>query len=73
MMKKNHQMFAVIGIYRGREDNLFWRRIGNGAEDGANPGIEAAGAEERGKGKGEKRGRERRRKRRKKRKRGEGS
>ena len=39
-MPHNHQMWAVIGIYTGREDNIFWRRI---------PGshghqIEAAGA-----------------------------
>jgi predicted metal-dependent enzyme (double-stranded beta helix superfamily) len=32
----NHQMFAVIGIYSGREDNVFWRR--------AEPSIEAVGA-----------------------------
>jgi predicted metal-dependent enzyme (double-stranded beta helix superfamily) len=36
----NHRMWAIIGIYRGREDNVFWRRIGTGP--GA--GIEAAGA-----------------------------
>lgn len=23
----NHQMWAVIGIYSGREDNIFWRRV----------------------------------------------
>ena len=23
----NHQMWAVIGIYTGREDNIFWRRL----------------------------------------------
>ena len=50
LMPHNHHMFAVIGIYQGREDNLFWRRIGNGAEDGANPGIEAAGADSLGPG-----------------------
>lgn len=33
----NHQTWAVIGIYDGREDNIFWRR----REDGR---IEAAGA-----------------------------
>ena len=26
MMPHNHQMWAVIGIYTGREDNIFWRR-----------------------------------------------
>jgi predicted metal-dependent enzyme (double-stranded beta helix superfamily) len=35
----NHQMWAVIGIYTGREDNIFWRRIpGSGGK------VEAAGA-----------------------------
>lgn len=33
-------MWAVIGIYTGREDNIFWRRLPG--EDGAR--IEAAGA-----------------------------
>jgi predicted metal-dependent enzyme (double-stranded beta helix superfamily) len=32
----NHNMWAVIGLYTGREDNIFWRR------DGSH--IEAAGA-----------------------------
>ena len=34
----NHRMWAVIGIYTGREDNIFWRRL---------PGarIEAASAQ----------------------------
>lgn len=26
LMPHNHQMWAVIGIYSGREDNIFWRR-----------------------------------------------
>ena len=33
-------MLAVIGIYTGREDNIFWRRLPG--QDGAR--IEAAGA-----------------------------
>lgn len=33
----NHRMWAVIGIYTGREDNIFWRRRPDGR-------IEAAGA-----------------------------
>ena len=37
----NHNMWAVIGVYTGREDNIFWRRVAD-AEDGY---IEAAGAE----------------------------
>ena len=40
VMPHNHQMWAVIGIYTGREDNVFWRRIAD-AQDGR---IEAAGA-----------------------------
>ena len=27
IMPHNHRMWAVIGIYTGREDNIFWRRI----------------------------------------------
>lgn len=40
IMPHNHLMWAVIGIYTGREDNIFWRRVpgGNGGK------IEAAGA-----------------------------
>jgi predicted metal-dependent enzyme (double-stranded beta helix superfamily) len=40
IMPHNHQMWAVIGIYTGREDNIFWRRI-PGCQDGK---LEAAGA-----------------------------
>jgi len=36
----NHEMWAVIGIYGGREDNIFWRRI----KDDPAGRIEAAGA-----------------------------
>jgi predicted metal-dependent enzyme (double-stranded beta helix superfamily) len=36
----DHRMWAVIGVYTGREDNVFWRRI-PGTEGGL---IEAAGA-----------------------------
>lgn len=42
LMPHNHQMFSVVGIYSGREDNVFWRR--NRA------GIEAAGAKSLGVG-----------------------
>jgi predicted metal-dependent enzyme (double-stranded beta helix superfamily) len=35
----NHRMWAVIGIYSGREDNIFWQRI-----PGEPNRIEAAGA-----------------------------
>jgi len=40
IMPHNHQMWAVIGVYTGREDNIFWRRI-PGSENGK---VEAAGA-----------------------------
>jgi predicted metal-dependent enzyme (double-stranded beta helix superfamily) len=40
IMPHNHLMWAVIGIYTGREDNIFWRRLP--AEEGRR--IEAAGA-----------------------------
>jgi predicted metal-dependent enzyme (double-stranded beta helix superfamily) len=40
IMPHNHLMWAVIGVYTGREDNIFWRRLPN-AEGGR---IEAAGA-----------------------------
>ena len=40
LMPHNHDMWAVIGVYGGREDNIFWRRI---ADDPAGR-IEAAGA-----------------------------
>ena len=33
----NHRMWAVIGVYTGREDNIFWRRTGSK--------VEAAGAQ----------------------------
>lgn len=40
VMPHNHEMWAVIGIYVGREDNIFWRRI----KDDPLGRIEAAGA-----------------------------
>lgn len=42
LMPHNHQMFSVIGIYSGREDNVFWRRT--------ETSIEAAGAKSLGVG-----------------------
>ena len=33
LMPHDHRMWAVIGIYTGREDNIFWRRQ-PGREDG---------------------------------------
>src|SRR5262249_4335224 len=40
VMPHNHNMWAIIGIYTGREDNILWRRI-PGESHGR---IEAAGA-----------------------------
>jgi len=40
LVPHNHQMWAVIGIYTGREDNIFWRRV-PGSRGGR---VEAAGA-----------------------------
>jgi predicted metal-dependent enzyme (double-stranded beta helix superfamily) len=38
VMPHNHRMWAVIGIYTGREDNIFWRRVPGTTK------VEAAGA-----------------------------
>jgi predicted metal-dependent enzyme (double-stranded beta helix superfamily) len=46
VMPHNHNMWAVIGVYTGREDNIFWRRI----KDDPEGCIEAAGAESLGPG-----------------------
>lgn len=40
IMPHNHAMWAVIGVYTGREDNILWRRL----PDDINGRIEAAGA-----------------------------
>ena len=42
IMPHDHRMWAVIGVYSGREDNMFWRRVPEAA-DGR---IEAAGAKD---------------------------
>ncbi len=42
LIPHNHHMWAVIGIFSGREDNFFWRRT--------EAGIEAAGAHSMGAG-----------------------
>ena len=39
LLPHNHQMWAVIGIYTGREDNIFWHRL-----PGIEGKVEAAGA-----------------------------
>lgn len=40
LLPHNHRMWAIIGIYTGREDNIFWRRL----PEGAGSRLEAAGA-----------------------------
>jgi len=40
IMPHNHLMWAVIGVYTGREDNIFWRRV----QEEAGARVEAAGA-----------------------------
>ena len=40
ILPHNHEMWAVIGVYTGREDNIYWRRV----PDAENGYIEAAGA-----------------------------
>lgn len=40
IMPHNHHMWAVMGVYVGREDNIFWRQL---PPDARWP-IEAAGA-----------------------------
>jgi predicted metal-dependent enzyme (double-stranded beta helix superfamily) len=40
LMPHDHRMWAVIGIYTGREDNIFWRRLPS--QEGGR--VEAAGA-----------------------------
>lgn len=32
LLPHDHQMYAVAGIYAGREDNIFWRRTPTGIE-----------------------------------------
>jgi predicted metal-dependent enzyme (double-stranded beta helix superfamily) len=40
IMPHNHRMWAVIGVYTGGEDNIFWRRL----PEGPAGAVEAAGA-----------------------------
>lgn len=46
VMPHNHRMWAVIGIYTGRENNIFWRKL----PADARTDIEAAGAKSLGVG-----------------------
>ncbi len=41
LMPHDHRMWGVIGVYTGREDNIFWRRI---KTDEGPARVEAAGA-----------------------------
>jgi predicted metal-dependent enzyme (double-stranded beta helix superfamily) len=54
IMPHNHLIWAVIGIYTGREDNIFWRRL-SGEPAGH---IEAVGAKSLGVGEAEPLGRD---------------
>jgi predicted metal-dependent enzyme (double-stranded beta helix superfamily) len=40
IMPHNHRMWAVIGVYTGCEDNIYWRRV----DSDSGGKIEAAGA-----------------------------
>ena len=44
ILPHNHRMWAVIGVYTGREDNIFWRRLPKDAMRDAASRVEAAGA-----------------------------
>ena len=46
MLPHNHNMWAVIGVYQGREDNIFWRRPRSASFEK----LEAAGAQSLGAG-----------------------
>jgi predicted metal-dependent enzyme (double-stranded beta helix superfamily) len=46
----NHRMSAVIGMYAGREDNMFWRRVPGAVVGRGKFQIEAAGGEALGAG-----------------------
>jgi predicted metal-dependent enzyme (double-stranded beta helix superfamily) len=54
IMPHDHRMWAVIGVYTGREDNIFWRRLRG--EDRSF--VEAAGAKSLGPGSAEPLGRD---------------
>lgn len=45
LLPHNHRLWALIGIYTGREDNIFWRRRPDGADSKPDTRIEAAGAQ----------------------------
>lgn len=47
LLPHNHQMWAVIGIYTGREDNIFWRRVGGAKPDNKVEAVRARALAER--------------------------
>ena len=53
LVPHDHNMWAVIGIYTGREDNIYWRRVPGGSGR-----LEAAGAKALGRGDAEPLGRD---------------
>ena len=46
LLPHNHNIWAVIAVYTGREDNIFWRRVPGGSHGR----VEAAGAKDLGAG-----------------------
>jgi predicted metal-dependent enzyme (double-stranded beta helix superfamily) len=50
VMPHNHNLSAVIGIYGGREDNIFWQRLKNPEPRSGGADIRAAGAKSLGPG-----------------------
>jgi predicted metal-dependent enzyme (double-stranded beta helix superfamily) len=44
IMPHEHRMWAVIGVYAGAEDNMYWRRVGEPGRGRGNSKIEAVGA-----------------------------
>ena len=46
----NHNMWAVVGVYMGREENIFWRRVGPRGPAAGSAEIEAADARSLSKG-----------------------
>jgi len=43
IMPHDHLIWAVIGVYTGAEDNMFWRRVGEPGRGPGNSKVEAAG------------------------------
>ena len=43
LLAHDHRMWALVGIYTGREDNIFWRRTGDGAVEPRSASVLFAG------------------------------